>query len=245
MSLLANAGTLAAVVLIFFVCLGIRSRLAAIERRLILKEPPEGTTPAHVVFSNRILALPPLPAVLDRPLWIQNASESFGTFRNSGDWVERGDVLVSFIVTRGVFVKNAIAAIRSPVRGRLIHTNSSRIFNVHPITPPPWFEYMCLIELPIGERIPESLSEAFGELRDRISEHKRTLLKEPHDRSFPPFSDQQVEELLVEIAKLTPHILSKNEPPIRDVVEWHNLYKPHGIGSDLNLRTPSPEDEIS
>ena len=200
------------------------------------KEPAKpGTAPPHVVFSDRVFAVGPLPGMLDRPLWLKDPSDSFGAFRRCGDWVNQGDPIVSFVVKKRIFRDFATATIRSPIAGRLLFTHLAFGATMQPSVD--WLKYLFVIEIPDGEYLPTTLHDSFREFAETIWTHRKSLLQQPPDGSFKPYSDEDIHNTLKQLRETAPVILPKTDA-YRERVSYLNLNCPHGIGSATNLQTP-------
>jgi hypothetical protein len=200
------------------------------------KRPKSGTTPSHVVFSDKVLGVPPLPGMLDRPLWVQNPSLSFASFTRCGNWVNRGDPLVSFVLKRRIFGNDVIASIRSPISGRLIYTSEGSAFGPSGQTVADWRSFLFMIEIPKGEEVPTILASTFEEFCAALWDHRESVLQKPRDGSFPVYADEVIRQEIDALRKLVPVVVSKNEGTYQDRIDWLNLHQPHGIGSPTNLK---------
>lgn len=221
------------------VLIDIRNAVRSIKASSTLTEKPpkSGVTPSHIVFSDKVLGVPPLPGMLDRPLWVKNPSPlSFASFRKCGDWVNQGDPIVSFLIKNPIFRNPVFAAIRSPISGRIIYTNDSSTFGKSGQPIEDWLSFLCVIEIPKGEEVPTVLEGAFGEFCDVLWDHRESVLQTPRDGSFSAYSDEVIRSELTAVRKLAPIVISKNEGTYQKRIDWLNLHHPQGIGSPMNLK---------
>src|SRR3954463_3120338 len=118
----AFLGIVAAVAILALLTLfRIASKVSEIRNELRPKAQAPNATPAHVVFSDQLLAVPPLPAIFDRPLWLKNPSpESFTMYRKCGDWIKEGEAVLSMVVSRPLLRDTVCADVLSPISGRLL-----------------------------------------------------------------------------------------------------------------------------
>jgi hypothetical protein len=119
------------VVLVVFLLRWLYGKLDFLPPAVTVPEPkPVGATPSHVIFTDKVLGIAPLPMILDRPLWVKNPDPIyFSSFRRCGDWVNRGEPIVSFIVKKRILRDFVFATVRSPISGRLIYTSGVSPFD--------------------------------------------------------------------------------------------------------------------
>jgi len=200
-------------------------------------QTPTGETPSHVVFSDRVLGVPPLPGMLDRPLWVKNPSvHSFPSYRRCGDWVNRGEPVASFLIKNRILRNPVFASVRSPISGRLMYTNDSTPFGPPGKPISDWMSFIFVLEIPKGEQVPTTLETTFGEFLNILWEHRESVLQKPRDGSFPVYSDEVIEREFAAVRKLAPVVIPKSEGTYQERVDWLNLHHPHGIGSSVNLK---------
>lgn len=229
------AGILAVMVMILFVNVRVASEVA--QAVAAMPKTVERSTPAHVVFTNNLLGVPPLPALLDRPLWLVN-TWGFLPFPRCGNWVNRGDPLVQFVVKKPIFGSHTIATVRSPIAGRVIYTNDASPFGGSKDTTCHWMQYLCVIEIPRGETTPVTCREIYAEFLDTIWEIRHNLLKKAPDGSFPEYSDETIRSEFDSLRDSSPSVFSKSIADYQDRIDWLNLNYPHGIGSVVNVMVP-------
>jgi hypothetical protein len=205
-------------------------------RATLAQKPPEpGTTPSHVVFSDKLLGIPLLPGLLNRPLWVKNPTSDFSRFtRRDGDWVNRGDALIEFVLVNRIFFPPVIARVRSPVSGRVVFTNSL-LFESGAERDPEWSNFLCVIEIPRGEWVPATMDETFGHFCDALWDYRQSVLQKSRDNSFPIHPDEVIKRELAALTSRAPAIIPKNAGLYRERIDSLNLYHPRGIGSPLNL----------
>lgn len=223
------------------IILGLLKLLFGVERNRPAQKPPtdkpKRATPDHVVFSDKLLGLQPLPGMLDRPLWVINPSPIyFASFPQEGSWVNRGDSLMSFLVKQPLFRNPIFATVKSPVSGRLVYTNRTTPFGSRGKAAAHWLNFLCVIELPKGERIPETMEEAFNSFFDVLWEHRESVLQKPTDGSFTAYSDDVIKEQFSKCREQAPVVISKQEDTYQDRIDYLNLHYPHSIGSSLNIK---------
>jgi hypothetical protein len=172
---------------------------------------PEDVTPSHVVFSDKVLGVPKFPLMLNRPLWEINAPDiNYVVFRKrEGDWINEGDPVVSIHVKNSTLFKaRVLAEVRSPISGRLIYKNGTAPYDGSKgeSTILNWLDFLFVIEIPKGERVPTTSEKAFGEFCNVLWEHREALLKKPFGHS-----DEHIQREFGALQKLTPVVIFKNE----------------------------------
>lgn len=188
-------------------------------------------TPNHVLFADTVIGVTRLPQSFDRPFWIQRISASPIFHAESGDWINGGDVVCSFSVEQGWFRSPVSVNVLSPISGRLLHTNDSLCFSVSQHNN--FLDYLFLIEVPRGERVPSDSSGVFREFSRLIWENRRRIFQKPRDSRFQAFTDEVVAKELKALRNAPLTIVPSSV--YRERIEWLNLHKPHGIGNPRNL----------
>jgi hypothetical protein len=212
------------------------------EVRAAMAEKPRkpGTTPSHVLFSDKVLGVPVLPGFLDRPLWVQNPNfGGFVSFRRQGDWIEQGETIAELVIKNRIFPNPVVARIRSPISGRLLYTNNSFPFGMAGEPSADWLHFLCVIEIPVGEEVSTDIWTAFGEFSELLWTFREPVLQKPKDGSFPPYPDEVIRRELDTLLSRKAEVISKDQGSYRRRAEWLNLHVPHGIGSSLNLAQQS------
>lgn len=163
--------------------------------------------PSNVVFTDKVLAIPTLPTELINRIGLRD----LGSRLTAGQWVNRGDVIIPFVLKESTIFKDMVLAeIRSPISGRV------RYCGTDPVQRPTGnanfdrLNSFCLIEIPENElgRIPSTMETTYGNLCDALWQHRKSILQLPQEESF---SDETIRKMLLDIRSASPNVVSRTD----------------------------------
>jgi len=149
---------------------------------------------SNIVFDDQAVLLPPLPDIFDRPLWVATQAKvgSCPEWKvKAGDWVDRGQVLCTFMIKRNNFFSPANdLSIKSPVEGEIVFHGDLVSFS-HGITDADSYQSLLeknihqrdgiVIAVPKGSYIPDTANEAVNQFCSDLLSLKEKIFFAPRE----------------------------------------------------------------
>ena len=182
-------------------------------------------TPDHVVFSETLLAVPPLPSLLGQIHWPIGGE----LIAEEGNWTKEGDVIAKFRVRPMVGLGPRFGEIRSPIPGRIL-TIASNPFKSYDPSSREFTNFYFIIEVPKGVTCPHSLSRTFHHFCTSVLRQQAYLFDKCREKYFPRPTEEEIIKVLDGLLNSKPVLLSKKEDNYQAIIDSLNFRHPHGIG---------------
>ena len=125
--------------------------------------------PDGIIFGGTVLLVPALESVLHESLLAQHYSfeENTDWHVEYCSWINRGDIICSFLIQPGRLRNAAKVPLRSPVAGLMLQRFGTNRLG-HPL---------CVVLMPADEHTPDSSDKVFKELCDFCYQHRAYIFR--------------------------------------------------------------------
>jgi len=182
-------------------------------------------TPDHVIFSDTLLAVPQLPALLGQINWPIGGE----LIAEEGNWTNEGDVIAKFRVRPTIGFGPRFGEIRSPIPGRIVYI-ALNPFGPSDPSSREFTNFYLIIEVPKGVTCPHTLSRTFHHFCTSVARQQTYLFDKRRESYFPRPTEEEIIKVLDSLLNSAPVLLSKKESNYQEIIDSLNFRYPHGSG---------------